>query len=160
MAAKWILPACSALALGLLAPVSASSAGELVGVAVSRPAEFRTAPKAGDPLADVALTLEGGGAILSARTNADGEAVFSNLRAGEFTITVTPVNDPPTARLNRIGGVIVISGTPPLAASFSWARGRKSFASDRAGRRIVIPVVRDGTEIRARLNIFDRWGAQ
>lgn len=160
MAAKWILPACSALALGLLAPVSASSAGELVGVAVSRPAEFRTAPKAGDPLADVALTLEGGGAILSARTNADGEAVFSNLRAGEFTITVTPVNDPPSARLNRIGGVIVISGTPPLAASFSWIRGRKSVASDRAGRRFVIPVVRDGTEIRVRLNIFDRWGAQ
>ncbi len=70
------------------------------------------------------------------------------------------MNDPPTAKLNRIGGVIVISGTPPRTASFAWARGRKSFGSDPSGRRIVIPVARDGTEIRVRLNIFDRWGAQ
>lgn len=160
MPAKWIPPVCSALALGLLAFVSASAAGELIGVAVSRPAEFATAPKPGDPLADVGLTLEGGRAVLSARTNAEGEAVFSNLRAGEFTITITPVNDPPTAKLNRIGGVIIISGTPPRTASFAWARGRKSFASDPSGRRIVIPVARDGSEIRIRLSIFDRWGNQ
>jgi hypothetical protein len=153
-----MLPACSALALGLLASVSASTAAETTGFAITRPAEFRTAPKPGDPLADVGLTLEGGRAVLSARTNAEGEAVFSNLRAGEFTITVTPVNDPPSAKLNRIGGVIVISGTPPRAASFSWARGRKSVATDEAGRRIVIPVAVDGGEIRVRLSIFDRWG--
>ncbi|MDP1737007.1 MAG: hypothetical protein Q8L23_06165 [Caulobacter sp.] len=160
-----ILPACAALALGLLAAVPASTAGELIGVAVARPAEFRTAPKPGDPLADVGVSLALNGlagddsrAVLSARTNADGEAVFSNLRAGEFTITVTPVNDAPTAKLNRIGGVIIISGTPPKAAAFSWARGRKSFGADRAGHRIVIPVARDGGEVRVRLTIFDRWG--
>lgn len=156
----WFLPARAALALGLLAAAPASTAGERTGFAVSRPAEFRPAPRPGDPLADVGLTLQGGRATLSARTNAEGEAVFSNLPAGSFTLTVTPVNDPPTAQLNRIGGVIVISGTPPLAASFSWTRGRKSFASDPSGRRIVIPLARDGGEIRVRLSIFDRWGAQ
>ena len=160
MPGPWIAPAVAALALGLLAAAPTSTAGELIGMAVARPAEFATAPKAGDPLTDVGLTLEGGRSVLSARTNAEGEAVFSNLRAGTFTITVTPVNDPPSAKLNRIGGVIVISGTPPLAASFSWARGRKSFAYDQAGRRIVIPVVRDGGEIRVQLSIFDRWGNQ
>lgn len=161
MSRTWILPACAALALGLLAAVPASTAGEIeIGMAVARPAEFPIALKAGDPLAGVGLTLEGGRAVLSARTNADGEAVFSNLRAGEFTITVTPVNDPPTARLNRIGGVIIISGTPPRTASFSWARGRKSFGADQAGRRIVIPLARDGGEISVRLTIFDRWGRQ
>lgn len=160
MSRTWILPACAALALGLLAAVPASTAGELVGFAVARPAEFQAAPKAGDPLADVGLTLEGGGAVLSARTNASGEAVFSNLRAGEFTIIVTPVNDPPTAKLNRIGGVIIISGTPPRAASFSWARGRKSFGAEPSGRRLVIRVAGDGGEVRIRLYIFDRWGRQ
>lgn len=158
MSRPWIQRAGAALALGLLAAAPASTAGELIGVAVSRPAEFGTAPRPGDPLAGVGLTLEGGRAVLSARTNAVGEAVFSNLRAGEFTITVTPVNDPPTARLNRIGGVIIISGTPPRAAAFSWARGRKSFGADQTGRRLVIRVARDGGEVRVRLTIFDRWG--
>lgn len=166
--AKWILPACATLAVSLLGLVSGSTAGELVGVAVVRPAEFQAAPKAGDPLVGVGVSLVLNGlagddsrAVATARTGPNGEAVFSRLRAGSYTITVTPVNDPPSAKVNTIGGVIIISGTPPqrLITSFSWTKGRKSQATDEAGRPTRLLVGTNGG-IWVRLSIFDRWGNQ
>ncbi|MDP1632752.1 MAG: hypothetical protein Q8L66_15155 [Caulobacter sp.] len=117
----------------------------------------------GTPIQGIPVGLEGDPGsirVAESQTDAKGEVVFSNLKAGKYAIVILD-GDRPKATISQSGATVatIAIGGHIEIGTWSWGQtGGKTVVTDKAGRRLVIPVARDGGEIRVQLSIFDRWG--
>ncbi|WP_340643792.1 carboxypeptidase-like regulatory domain-containing protein [Phenylobacterium sp.] len=117
----------------------------------------------GDPIPGRDIVLEGDpGAITVARavTDAKGAVTFRNLKAGRYVVVMPNTSGLPGPARLRISADVTTLRVQNYLFNNTSGQGGKAYAIDEAGKRLVIPMARDGGRISLELSIFDRWGNQ
>lgn len=114
----------------------------------------------GDPLPGKDIGLEGDTQPITVRgrTDAKGLVVFANLKAGRYVVVMPDSSGLPGPVRLRISADVSTLRMQNYLFNNARGQGGKAYAIDEAGKRLVIPMSKDGGTISLELSIFDRWG--
>lgn len=117
----------------------------------------------GDPIPNRDIVLEedpGSITVAKAVTDAKGAVTFRNLKAGRYVVVMPNASGLPGPVRLRISADVSTLRVQNYMFNNTSGQGGKAYATDGTGKRLVIPMARDGGNISLELSIFDRWGNQ
>lgn len=117
----------------------------------------------GDPIPNRDIVLEedpGSITVAKAVSDPKGAVTFRNLKAGRYVVLMPDTSGLPGPVRLRISADVSTLRVQNYMFNNTSGQGGKAYATDEAGKRLVIPMARDGGTISLQLSIFDRWGNQ